>query len=392
MRMCNVSSGPARLAACGVLRLLSLILTLPGAAGAQSLMLAHDSGDHHPLTSLPPRTASSAGAPLAETVIPTERQRKQGLRWIVVPDAAEVRPLLLPGRIVADPDASALVVAPEAGRLEAPANGFPTLGSTVAKGAVLALLQPVLSSAEIGDLRAEQAEAERDLRSTQVQLDQYRLAGQDVRALTLQSASAYSKLRAEHDAAKKRLAELGTVLERRVKLAAPLEGRISYTHVDPGRVVNPGDVIFEIIRPDRLWVSALNYDLDRFPAERAYLTTADGVRLNLERVGTAPGLTGQALQVNYRIVDPSAGLLVGQPVTVHADGLSLDRALTLPAASVQDDGRGGHYVWVRQDMENFLARSVRARPFGSDRYVIESGLAPGERVVVAGLSLFERVR
>lgn len=373
------------------LRILCLLMMLPGAGSAQSILLAHEDSVRQTLSTLPAQSASLA-APLAEIVIPPARQREQGLRSVVVPEAAAAKALLLPGTIIADPDASAWVVAPETGRLEVPADGFPALGDSVAKGAALAMLRPVLSSAETGDLRAEQAEAERDMQSTQVQLEQFRLAGQDVQALTMQSATAYSKLRAEHDAAKKRLAELGAVTEQRVKLAAPLEGRISYTHVDPGRVVNPGDVIFEIIRPDRLWVSALNFDLDHQPEERAYLTTTSGERLELERVGMAPALSGQALPVHYRIVDPSPGLLVGQPVTVHAEGMPLDGTLTLPAASVLDDGSGGHYVWVQQDMERFAARPVRVQRLDGNRYRVESGLAPGERVVIAGLTLFERLR
>ncbi len=363
----------------GYAPLLCLLLLLPSGGQTQTIAPGHGGAEQ-----LPRHTAASSDA----VVIPLARQQEQGLRCMVIPEAVAPTALRLPGRISADPDASAVVVAPEAGRLEAPADGFPALGSAVTRGTPLALLRPVLSSAESGDLRAEQAEAQRDVQSTQVQLDQYRLAGQDVRALNQQSASAYSKLRGEHEAATKRLAELGAVQEHRVPLAAALDGRISYSHVDPGRVVNPGDVIFEIIRPERLWVSVLNYDLDQLPAQRAHLTTAQGARLDLELIGMSPALSGQALPLQYKIVGTADGLFVGQPVTVHTQGLSLRHTALLPTASVIDDGHGGHYVWVQQDAEHFLARPVRARRLHGNHAAIEAGLAAGERVVIAGLDLF----
>ncbi|HEY9198200.1 MAG TPA: HlyD family efflux transporter periplasmic adaptor subunit [Gammaproteobacteria bacterium] len=368
-----------------------VIVLLAGAGLVQSLPQAHDAVAHVTSQADAQRhDANAAGAPLAEAAIPSAQQQEQGLRYTVVPETDTAKRLALPGRIIADPDASALVVAPEAGRVMAPEQGFPALGGSVAKGTSLAVLQPVLTSTELADLKAELADAERDLKVTRLQLDQYRLAGQDVNALNLQSASAYSTLRIEHAAAGKRVDEFSKVLHRRVPLTAPLTGHVSYARVEPGRVVSPGDVLFEIIRPERLWVSALSYDLDFVPAEQAYATTAGGARLKLELVGAAPSLSGQALPVYYRIVDPPAGLPVGQVVSVHADGAARDQTFTLPAASVLDDGNGGHYVWVQRAAEDFLAQPVRARGVDNDRYVIESGLAAGARVVTAGLDLFAR--
>jgi biotin carboxyl carrier protein len=359
------------------------------------LARAHEGEDHGAGAKAPAaiRTSEAKMLRLADgsVSVPLALQQSQGLRSVVLGAAALTRAVNLPARIIPDPSRSARVVAPLAGTVEAPAAGFPGLGLAVARGQSLVRLRPTFGNQDLADLKAELADAKRDVEVAQQQLDRYKLAGGGSRAPAKAALGAaadpVAKLRIEHAGAVARKAELEAGLARRLTLSAPLGGRISLAEVHAGRVVAPGDLLFEIVDPRHLWVSALSNDTELSPPPTAYAVGADQRRLPVALVGESHRLAGRALPLLYRLIDPPAGLAVGQALTLHLSG---GTPLRLPAASLVRRADGSTVVWVQEAPERFRARAVRVRPLDGQTWLVEAGLAPGERVVSAGLALFKR--
>ena len=88
--------------------------------------------------------------------VPKPTQRILGLRTIFTEAKPHRRALELPGRIIADPNASGLVQASVGGRLSPPPGGFKALGTPVKAGDTLAFVRPPLPSA---DATAQQQQA-----------------------------------------------------------------------------------------------------------------------------------------------------------------------------------------------------------------------------------------
>ena len=71
-------------------------------------------------------------------------------------------------------------------------------------------------------------------------------------------------------------------------------------------------------------------------------------------------------------------------------------AVSLPVSAVYAPAEGGTYVWIVGADDRVTRREVKpGELFGRDRVVIDSGVAPGDRVVTAGVYQLregERVR
>ena len=71
-------------------------------------------------------------------------------------------------------------------------------------------------------------------------------------------------------------------------------------------------------------------------------------------------------------------------------------AVSLPVSAVYAPAGGGTYVWTVGAGDHVTRREVKlGELFGRDRVVVDSGVAPGERVVTAGVYQLregERVR
>jgi hypothetical protein len=119
----------------------ALAVSLVVVFGAASLF-AHEGHDHAAQAqgaqdTAPPSGDRSAVLPDGRIFLPKPSQRILALRTGVSATKDHRQAVELPGRIIADPNASGLVQASTAGRLSAPPGGFPRLGAKVKKGDVL---------------------------------------------------------------------------------------------------------------------------------------------------------------------------------------------------------------------------------------------------------------
>ncbi len=314
--------------------------------------------------------------------VPKSVQRAIGVRTIVTFRNRTPEVVELAAKIVPDPGFSAVVQAAQTGTLEAAAQGFPVLGANVARGQLLGYLRPALTAIESSDQRTALAFAQKDLKLSKAQLDQYQLAAPE--SARLGDTSVFVPMMAEYEAAKKRTAEIESGLARRIPLLAPVAGVLSRTDVYAGRVVGAGDFLAEIVHPDKLWVSAVSYDTTLKPTPSAFARTADDRKLALAFAGESYRLVGQTLPLMFRILDAPRALAVGQPVTLYVYTANEIEAMLLPAASFRQLNDGTGIVWVHREPERFIPKKVRAQRYDAERVLVTAGLAPGERVVTDG--------
>lgn len=374
-------TSPARIA-------LAALLALHGAAQA------HGDEDHgpaaHPATATAPVPPTSLAGPrrLADgsLFVPKTVQRQWGLRTQPAEVGAQPLSVELHGKVIADANAGGRVQATQAGRVEPPPQGLPTLGQQVRKGQILAHVRPGLSGTERGNVQAQLAEL--DAQSTIAERKAERYA--QLEGAVPQSAidAARLELRALHQ----RRAALAAGLEQAEALRAPLSGVVSAVNVQAGQVVDARETLFEVVDPNRLAVEALAYDAAVAQgAPSASALTPEG-EVALRFVGSGRQLREQARVLLFRVQPGPHTLAVGQPLTVVARTTQTRQGAAVPQSAVVGGADGAQSVWVHTGAERFERRAVRSEPLDTARRVLTSGIVQGERVVTNGASLLAQVR
>lgn len=77
-------------------------------------------------------------------------------------------------------------------------------------------------------------------------------------------------------------------------------------------------------------------------------------------------------------------LLPGLYVRARVEQAVRENALTIPQMAVQRDQSGQAYVYALKDADTVERRDVTLGQTTGNRWLVESGLEPGDKVVVAG--------
>lgn len=346
----------------------------------------------------PARPASAADAELEQPdtrsqrlsdgtrFVPKPAQTLLGLRTVVARAQQLPRSVILPGRIIPDPHGTVVVQAEQAGRLSPPDQGFPQPGARVAKGQLLAYLQPVVSSLDAARQRAELAALEKDLylnkRQTERLLEQ--LGARDTTA-----SVALEVGRAEQTALQRRIDLLRAALAVKLPMTAPMDGVIGASNAVNGAVMPAGGEVFSLVDPARFWVQVLvAAELDTGRINRAVALTRAGGSFPLAFAGHGYQLSNQALPLQFRPLAAMPGLPIGSLLDVQVqmqdriDGVPVPRSAV--SRSAQD---AAATVWVRRRAEQFEARRVETLSLGDQRILVTSGLQTGDRIVNDGNAL-----
>lgn len=307
--------------------------------------------------------------------------------------AAEVPvTVTLAGRIVPDRRTEANVEASVLGRIEAPSSGLPVLGDPVRKGQVVAYVIPAVGVVDRTQVRREVARLTTDIRVETENLEILKqfsfVPFRDGKIY--QSEQRLAGLRREREA-------LLPLLQTQEVLRAETDGVISMSTAVAGRVVHPGEVIYQIVNPKTLWVEALAPDPKIAESAqrvaKASALTPEGEVLGLTYVGSGLALQQQSAPILFRIDNPPEGLRVGRPVTVTVqseDRSQLGLPVTRDALSIGPDGV--REVWEQTEPETFLPHAVSARDLDGRRVLVVDGLKEGARVVVSGVRLLAQLQ
>ncbi|MCD6674223.1 MAG: efflux RND transporter periplasmic adaptor subunit [Burkholderiaceae bacterium] len=318
--------------------------------------------------------------------LPKPAQYRIGVRTRAVDPASLPVTVELTGKVIAEPNAGGRVQSTQTGRIEAGPKGLPLLGQRVARGEVLAFVEPSIPSLERANRQSELAALDAQLaiaRSRVLRFEQLEgsVPRKDIEAARIELKS----LQARRTAAAAGLAA-------REALRAPVSGVVSTTSIVAGQIVEPREVLVEIVDPARLAVEALAYDA-AVAAEISGASAAVGAAsLELELAGAGRQLRGQALPLLFRAKTAGVPLAIGQPLAVLARTTRHREGFAVPRQAIVRIGSGEQVVWVHEAAERFVPRRVVFEALDADTVVVTSGLAARDRVVVAGANLLAQVR
>ena len=355
-------------------------------------------GEHLDAPSGPVNASGLARLADGSVNVPKTAQRRMAIRTVLAPASEAAATLQLPGRVVMDPNASGRVQAVYGGRIEPGPQGLPVPGQAVQRGQVLAYVRHHAEPYAQGAQEAQRAElrAQRELAEQRVQ----RLQGlegtvprKDIEAARNEAASLAERER-----------RIAASLAVREALVAPVSGVISRAELLVGQVVEPRDVLFEVVNPARLLVEASTADA-RVATQVAGASLLGVPEVRLRLLGAAAALRDGVLPLTFAVsATPAAAqssphgrstalpLAIGQPVTVVLQSSQRIRGVVLPAQAVVRNPSNEFIVYIKDGAERFIPQPVQFQPLDATTVVVTQGLSADNRVVVQGAPLIAQIR
>jgi len=315
-------------------------------------------------------------------------------RLLEVRTAAEksetVRPAVnLIGRVIGDPNRTSVVQSIHGGRVIPLEGGIPRIGQSISKGDVLAQVEPYLPLADRTTISEKTREIEQLIAVAETKLRRFRpLAETNAvpRGLVADTETELAGLRL-------RLEAIRTTRTEPELLRAPTDGVIAMAKAGPGQVVQPQDMLFQVVDPKAFWIEALVYGtVDASSLSEASAVATSGQTMPLVFRGFSRALQHHASLVHFAVSEPPPDLSIGQPVTVVAKSGAPVTGIVLPRDAVVRSGNGEAIVWLHVEPERFEPRPVRTQPFDATRVVVAAGVTEGERVVPRGADLINQIR
>ncbi|EIW88118.1 multidrug resistance protein [Alishewanella agri BL06] len=279
-----------------------------------------------------------------------------------------------------------------------------TEGQQVTAGELLYQIDPApyqaaLATAEANLSRAQAAatNAEQRLKRLQGLIASQVVSQQDVddaRATLLQAEA-----EVQAAAAQRQVARINLDYTR---ISAPIAGQIGRSMVTEGALLtaNQGEVLATIRQLDPIYVDLTQSSSELLQLRRQLTGTqqqAVSVKLALEDGSQYPA-AGE-LQFSEASVDPSTGMVTLRAVFPNPDRLLLpgmfvraslaqaeqSNVVLVPQAAVQRLPKGATQVLVVNNEQQVEARQITLGRSYQQYWVVQDGLAAGERVIVAGL-------
>jgi membrane fusion protein (multidrug efflux system) len=266
-----------------------------------------------------------------------------------------------------------------------------TEGSVVSKGQVLYRLDQVKYEAAYRSALARLNNAKRTVARLEPLVPKRAVAQQDV-----DNAHSEEELaQAAVDAAKKDFDDC--------VIRAEIGGQVGRARLELGaRVTGSGDLLTTIDELDPVYVtfhpsSQQLATWERDPRAGALIRRGSRLAIHvimpdgtlLPRTGrldfVAPSLDSASGTEEFRatFTNDDRRLLPGQFVRVRLDGFMRADALAVPQRAVMQ-GMGRQYVFVVGAGDTVTARDVKTGPWSGSLWIIDQGLAAGDRVVVEG--------
>jgi membrane fusion protein, heavy metal efflux system len=368
--------------------LLVLFLTVLAMAAMNRVASAHE-GDHEAEPKAAVTADTARRLPNGRVSVPKPTQRILDLRTVVARSGAHPLAAVFIGRIITDPNRSGLVQSINGGRVIAPDQGLPRLGQAVAKGDLLAFVEPPMPIADRTTISERTGELEQLIAVAEAKLRRLRPMAE--RSIIQQSLVVETET--ELEGLYRRRA---VVRETRVApeaLRAPIDGVLSLSRVVAGQVVQTQDLLFQIVDPHSLWIEAYDYNsVDLASISLATAVGPENVPMKLTFQGWSRTLQQQATVLQFAIPDPPPASRVGAPVTVTAHLAETASGIIIDREAVVRGGNGESIVWRHVEPELFEPRPVRMRPFDATHVLVVAGIGDGERVVVRGAELINQIR
>ena len=273
-------------------------------------------------------------------------------------------------------------------------------GQDVARGYVLAEIDPTTYQAQLDQAKAKKAQDEAQLANARLDLERYtRLAAtnaatkQQVDTQRAQVAQLEAQVRLDQAMIDNAQAYLDYT-----KIVAPISGRTGIRQVDEGNIVHASDatgiVMITQIKPISVFFSLPQQQLQRvnkafaqgaLPVEALGPDNKTAVdRGTLHVVDNQVDQTTGTVKLKAEFPNPDLQLWPGQFINVRLLVETLRQVVVVPTAAVQR-GPNGTFVYVVKD-DAVGVRPIAVTQQDDVQAVVASGLAPGERVVTTGFA------
>jgi hypothetical protein len=321
--------------------------------------------------------------------VPKLAQRRMGIQTVVAIESETARTIELPARVVVDPNASGRIQTAHGGRIESGPKGLPVLGQKVRKGDVLGYVhhhaEPYAlgnQQALLAEIKAQRLTAER--KAQRLVALEGTVPRKDIEAAQAEAESFITKEKS-----------IGNSLTMREALVAPVTGVISKSELTAGQIVEPKDVLIEVVDPARVMLEATTADATiSSSVKAASIKGIDGITLTF--MGGAKsyreGLLPMAFRVKSNNPESPLPVAIGQPVIVVAQLPQQIKGIVLPAQALSKNATNEPIVWVKLSAERYLQQPVQYQTLNASQIVVTQGLSPDNRVVVQGAAFMSQIR
>ena len=287
-------------------------------------------------------------------------------------------------------------------------NRLFTEGAMVSKGQVLYAIEDAPYRASLASAQGQLAAAQSQINATRLQAQRY---GQLVALNAVSKQEADNATASAQQARANVAAQQAAVQSARVNLGftrikAPISGRIGRSLVTVGALVQTGqtDPLATIQRTNTVYVDVVQSAAQLLDLKQAMatggVTRGDGsarVQLILPN-GTIYPIEGR-LQFAEVTVDQTTGAVTLRATFPNPNGLLLPgmyvraklvegtrrQAIMAPTAGITRDPRGGATALVVNAQNKVEQRNVTTDRVIGDKWIVTSGLKPGDKLIVEGL-------
>ena len=279
-------------------------------------------------------------------------------------------------------------------------------GTDVPKGALLFRIDPTQyqaayqsAQAQLADARAREANATRNLARLQPLLSDHAVAQKDVDDAQTEADQAHAAVQSAEGAVERAKKDYDNTFVR-----AEIAGRAGRAQMVLGALVKgPTDLLTTVEQVDPIYVNFNPSDQDVLEWRQAIAakqlniprgvlnvraTLSDGSvfpsvgKLNFVDLAVQPGTGTLQLRAEFRNAQHT--LLPGQFVRIALLGITRQGVIVVPQRAVQQ-GLDGAFVYVVDSTNGVTQRPIVGSAWTGQQWIVEKGLAAGDRVVVDGI-------
>jgi len=269
-------------------------------------------------------------------------------------------------------------------------------GQKVKRGQVLMRIDP--ADLKLAAHAQQEAVAAAQARALQTAGEESRY--RDLRGTGAISSSAYDQIKAAADAAKAQLnaseaqAEVARNATHYADLVADADGVVMETLVEPGQVVNAGQVVVRIARAGRREAvvqlpETLRPAVGSVAQATLFGKEGSAVPAKLRQLSAVADRLTRTYEARYVLDGDLSDAPLGATVTIHiqsAQAITQD-SLRVPIASVFDAGNGPGVWVVEGEPAKVYRRAVKLQRLDDDGGFVTGQLKQGDRIVALGTHL-----